>query len=176
MCMPRAMRMPTIVVLLALFSAFGHADKPGLGVPISELDVGALTVFSTGAGLPAGQGDVDGGKRLYEKRCIACHGVGGQGGINDQLSGGHVGLDAVPSARTIGSFWPYAPPLFDYVRRAMPFAEPGTLQDDEVYALVAYLLFVNGIVAEDTILDAEKLSRVSMPNRDRFFSEFQLPN
>ena len=69
-----------------------------------------------------------------------------------------------------------APPLFDYVRRAMPFAEPGTLQDDEVYALVAYLLFVNGIVAEDTILDAEKLSRVSMPNRDRFFSEFQLPN
>ncbi len=161
MCMPKittpkAIRTSGVVVILLCVIGVVHADKPGLGIAISEDEVGALTVFSTGVGLPDGQGDVAVGRQLYDKLCMACHGIGGRGGINDQLAGGHVGLDEVPSTRTIGSFWPYAPPLFDYIRRAMPFAEPGTLQNDEVYALVAYLLYVNGVVPEGTgCLNAE---------------------
>ena len=106
--------------------------------------------------------------RKYSKLC-------GQSGINDRLAGGHVALDEIPQARTLGSFWPYAVPIFDYIRRAMPYANPGTLRDDEVYALTAYLLHVNGVIEADTILNAERLAAIKMPNRDRFFSQFKLP-
>lgn len=152
------------------------AEVPKLGEPVSESSVGGLTVFADGQGLPAGSGSVADGRGLYERQCLSCHGVDGQGGINDQLAGGHVALSEIPVRRTVGSFWPYAPPLFDYVRRAMPFLNPGTLTNDQVYALVAYLLHVNGVVDGDATMDAERLAAIKLPNRSRFFSEFKLPD
>ena len=169
------MFMRNFLWLCCLIPTFAFADTPGLGQPIDESEVGSLTVFASGQGLPEPQRSVSAGRILYERDCFACHGEEGRGSLNDQLAGGHVGLDAIPEKRTIGSYWPYAAPVFDYVRRAMPYANPGSLTDDEVYALTAYLLYVNDVVPADTVLDAEKLKQVKMPNRERFFSSFKLP-
>ena len=169
------MSMYRLVLGLFLFTANASAEVPQLGEPVDESEVNAITVFADGAGLPQGQGSVAEGRLIYERQCIACHGVGGQGGINDQLVGGHVGLEEIPQKRTIGSYWPYAVPVFDYIRRAMPYANPGSLTNDQIYALTAYLLHANGVVAEDAVLDAESLRAIQMPNRVRFFSDFKLP-
>ena len=104
-----------------------------------------------------------------------CHGERGVGGVNDTLAGGQVGLNEQPATRTIGSYWPYAPPLFDYIRRAMPYHTPGALTDDEIYSLTAYILHINGLWDAKTPLDAAALSGVTMPNRARFYSTFELP-
>ena len=102
-----------------------------------------------------------------QQRCQACHGVTGEGTINNtRLAGGE--LSAEPPVRTVGSFWPHATTLFDYIRRAMPADAPKSLSDDEVYQATAVVLFLNGIIAEDTVLDAESLLQVQMPNADGF--------
>ena len=129
-----------------------------------------------GMGLPPGSGSVASGKSLYAKQCQHCHGAGGQGGPFDQLAGRIPGdafpFAEVPSApRTIGSYWPYATTLFDYVRRAMPMERPGSLTDEEVYSLTAYLLFLNDLVSADVVLDAASLAAVRMPARDRFLRD-----
>lgn len=161
--------------LLLMVSANVMAEAPRLGEPVGEAEVGAITVFANGEGLPPGQGSVLQGRAIYQQQCLACHGVEGQGGINDQLVGGHVAFDDVPQARTIGSYWPYAAPVFDYIRRAMPYANPGSLSNDQVYALTAYLLYANELLSEDATLDAGALAAIRLPNRERFFSQFKLP-
>ena len=100
--------------------------------------------------------------------CIACHGEKGTGGINDALAGGRGTLASDAPKKTIGSYWPYATTVLDYVRRAMPLQAPGTLSDDDLYAVTAYLLYVNGIIGEDASMDAESLPDVKMPNADGF--------
>jgi cytochrome c len=158
----------------ALHTASALADAPRLGVPVpqAEIDSIDLTVMPDGSGLPAGSGSVADGAAVYRSQCLACHGPEGRDGINDALAGGYGTLATSRPVKTIGSFWPYATTLFDYVRRAMPYNAPGSLGNDEVYAVTAYLLNLNGIVSDDAVLDAETLPRVRMPNRDGFTSAF----
>ena len=122
----------------------------------------------SGAGLPAGSGTARLGLPLYEQKCLACHGAKGVGKPADALAGGMGSLTSRPPLRTVGSYWPYATTLFDYVRRAMPLADPLSLSNDEVYALSAYVLFLNGLIDEDFQLDAQTLPQVKMPNRNGF--------
>jgi len=105
---------------------------------------------------------------IYEQKCQACHGARGAGQPNDRLVGGQGTLATKAPVRTIGSYWPYATTVFDYVRRAMPYLQPQSLTDDEVYALTAYLLNLNGIIGDTDEINARTLPKVTMPNRDRF--------
>lgn len=159
------------LALCAFVGISAGAEGPGLGRSIAERETPLdLVVFTDGAGLPPGGGGVSQGRKVYEQACRACHGPEGRDGINDRLTGGEL-----PGVKSIGSYWPYATSIFDYVRRAMPYAAPGSLTDDDVYAVVAYLLYLNGIVAEDVRLDAQALARIQLPNRQAFFSEYPLP-
>jgi cytochrome c len=147
----------------------------GIGRPATPAEIAALDidVGSNGAGLPPGRGTSSDGAPVYAARCAACHGKTGKEGPNDVLVG-RVPGDAFPFAsdprtpKTIGSYWPYATTVFDYIRRAMPPDAPGSLKDDEVYGLVAYLLFLNQLVPADAVIDATSLPKVAMPSRDRF--------
>ena len=166
------MSMHNILLLVLCLPALAIADNesPGLGEELTPAEVAELsfTVLPDGSGLPAGSGSVAEGGRLYAQQCAACHGVSGEEGPNDRLVGGHGSLQSSLPVKTIGSYWPYATTLFDYLRRAMPYTAPGSLDDDEVYAITAYLLHLNGIVDDDAVMDAQTLPRVKMPNRDNF--------
>jgi len=160
-----------IACLAALLAgAAATAESPGLGEPVDAAELARIdyTVLPNGSGLPTGAGTAEQGAKVYERYCLACHGEGGTGGINDALVGGAGTLATERPAKTIGSYWPYATTVFDYVRRAMPLTSPGVLSADETYAVTAYLLFLNGIVAKDTVIDAKSLPGVKMPNRDGF--------
>jgi len=161
-------------LFLVLLTATAAAQTPGLGSPASIEDVrGAdLTIMPDGEGLPTGSGDAAAGVRLYRMHCQACHGERGVGGSNDVLAGGRGSLTSTAPLQTIGSYWPYATTIFDYVRRAMPYPTPGALNDAEVYALTAYLLYVNDIIGEREEMNAETLPAVRMPNRDNFDPAF----
>ena len=158
--------------MVVLLSAFGAAaqEAPRLGVTLTDEDARTLefTVVPDGEGLPEGSGSVAAGAALYARHCTACHAEAGAGGPNDRLAGGHGSIGSSGPVKTLGSYWPYATTVFDYVRKAMPFAAPGSLTDDEVYALTAYLLHLNDIVGEDAVLDSDSLPAVRMPNRDGF--------
>jgi S-disulfanyl-L-cysteine oxidoreductase SoxD len=124
-----------------------------------------------GTGLPAGSGTVAAGRALFAAQCARCHGPAGEGDIGARLVGGHGTLATPRPLKTVGSFWPYATTLWDYVNRAMPFDQPGLLQPPEVYAAVAYVLNLNGIIAADEVMDAASLPKVKMPNRDGFVAD-----
>lgn len=158
-------------VLSACQSQPVRSGQPfGLGTPVDAAQLAAwnIDIDADGRGLPPGSGTVAAGQRIYETRCIACHGVAGQNGIADRLAGGQGSLATKTPVRTVGSFWPYATILFDYVRRAMPFDSPQSLSPDEVYAVSAYVLHLNGLLPADGRLDAASLPRIVMPNRDGF--------
>jgi mono/diheme cytochrome c family protein len=142
----------------------GYRGPFGFGrVPsAAEIKVRDIAVGPDGAGLPPGRGTVSAGEQVYMTNCVACHGPTGTEGPMDKLVGGKLPV------KTIGSFWPYATTVFDYIRRAQPFDRPGSLTDDEVYAVTAWLLFKNQIIAADQVIDAETLPTVRMPNRDGF--------
>jgi mono/diheme cytochrome c family protein len=147
------------------------ADAPKFGRPVTTGDIAALdiSVGPDGAGLPLGHGTAAQGESVYVARCQACHGEKGLGQPNDRLVGGIGTLTGdKPPLKTVGSYWPYATTLFDYVRRAMPWDHPKSLTDDEVYAVSAYILNLSGIVGMDDVLDAQSLPKVKMPNRDGF--------
>jgi len=145
-------------------------EGPGLGVEITAEDLAPwdISIETDGGGLPPGSGNAAAGARVYAAKCLACHGEEGAGGPNDRLVGGQGTLTQLSQVRTIGSFWPYATTVFDYIRRAMPFTAPQSLTNDEVYALTAYLLAENGIIDDDDVMNARTLARVRMPNRDGF--------
>ncbi len=121
-----------------------------------------------GDGLPDGSGNAAAGRDVYTRNCLACHGENGTGGLNDALSGGHGSIQGPQPQKTVGSYWPYATTIFDYLRRAMPLTSPGVLSNDELYAVTAYLLYINDIIAEDAEMNADSLPDVKMPNRDNF--------
>jgi mono/diheme cytochrome c family protein len=172
---PRGAVIASVVAAsLALVSNAGAgADAQtayGIGTPLTQQDIAAwnIDVAPDGRGLPAGSGDVLTGAHIFAAQCAACHGAQGQGLIGDALVGGQGTLATAKPKRTIGSYWPYATTLFDYIRRAMPYNAPESLSADEVYAVCAYLLSQNGVVPPDTRLDAVSLPQVKMPNRDGF--------
>ena len=131
-----------------------------------------IDVSPNGAGLPPGRGDVRQGEAIFAAKCAACHGAHGEGKPMDRLVGGIGTLRDKKPVKTVGSFWPYATTLFDYVRRAMPFNAPQSLTPDQVYAVSAYVLYLNGLVAEDAALDEKSLPKIEMPNRSHFVSAF----
>jgi len=143
---------------------------PDLGVPATaaQIESGDVSIGPDGAGLPPGSGTPAQGEAIFNTKCLACHGLQGSGTVNDQLVGGQGTLTTTTPVKTIGSYWPYATTVFDYVRRAMPYPTPHSLSDPDVYALTAYLLNLNGVIAKDAVMDAKTLPQVKMPNRSNF--------
>src|SRR6202790_4081591 len=130
-----------------------------------------IDVDRDGNNLPPGSGTVSHGREVFDQQCAACHGAKGEGGIGDQLVGGQGTLATAKPVRTVGSYWPYAPTLFDYIRRAMPQNAPQSLSNEDVYAVSAFILNLNGLVAADAVLDAKALAAIKMPNRDAFVAD-----
>ena len=157
---------------LAWLPAIGaaHAQGYGLGRPATDQEIAGwnIDVKADGSGLPAGSGTAVRGAALYAQQCVACHGVKGAGGAANKLAGGFGTLNTPGAQKTIGSFWPYATTVFDYVRRAMPHNAPQSLSNDEVYALTAYLLNINGVIGENDEMNARTLPKVQMPNHAGF--------
>jgi hypothetical protein len=147
-------------------------DRPRFGHPVSEADLVALNIdvrTPDGLGLPPGSGSVAAGRQVYDAKCAGCHGPEAKGGpVYGAMVGGIGSMNKNPRVLTPGSMYPYAPVLFDYVRRAMPMDRPQSLTNDEVYAVSAYILNLNGIVPADAVMDARTLTAVKMPNRDAF--------
>lgn len=161
--LPAAIGLSAVVTL-------AQAENFGIGTPATEAEIAGwnISVGPNGTNLPAGSGDTATGKALYEEKCVACHGEKGEGGIGDVLVGGQGTLASDKPVKTIGSYWEFATTIYDYVHRAMPQDAPQSLKPDEVYAITAYLLYMNGIVPEGTRLDKESLVAIKMPNRDGF--------
>src|SRR5215510_4614018 len=148
----------------------GTTEGPNLGREATPAQIAGwdISVGPDGVGLPPGEGTPAAGALVYEQKCQACHGVRGAGQPNDRLVGGQGTLASKAPVRTIGSYWPYATTVFDYVRRAMPYIQPQSLSDDEVYALTAYLLNLNGIIGDGDEMNAQTLPKVKMANQANF--------
>jgi cytochrome c len=167
---------PALVFVLAaaLFVLAAPAlaqQGPKLGKPVSAEDLAAwdISIGPDGTGLPPGSGNVKAGEATFAAKCQPCHGAKGAGTPNDRLVGGQGSLPGdKPPVKTVGSFWPYATTMFDYIRRAMPLPESKSLTSDEIYGVVAYLLNLNGVVPDDAIMNAQTLPKVVMPNREGF--------
>jgi len=167
-----------LATLLFATSAALAAERAtfGFGTTPTETELGAfVSPLPDGRGMPQGSGSVLEGKSVYQQQCASCHGEKLQGGIGDRLIGGRGTLvnDDPRKApiKTVESYWPYATTLFDYIKRAMPLTAPGSLTDDQVYALTAYILSEANIVPDDVIMNAETLPQVVMPNRDGFMPD-----
>jgi S-disulfanyl-L-cysteine oxidoreductase SoxD len=170
------MRRCEIAVALALCvwaSAIVRSQSYGLGRHVSPEEIRKFDALipPSGAGLPAGSGTAEKGKAIYAAQCARCHGATGREGPEDVLVGGIGSLATAKPEKTVGSYWPYATTLWDYLNRAMPFDRPGVLPPDDVYSVTAYVLHLNGIVKETDVLDANTLPKVRMPNRDGFFPD-----
>ena len=167
--MPNRLAMMTTSLLV--LSSAALAEGPGLGRVASPDEIASwdISIGPDGAGLPPGRGTPKQEETVYAEKCVACHGEKGAGKPNDQLVGGRGSLSGEQApVKTVGSFWPYATTLFDYVRRAMPLNAPKSLSNDEVYAVSAYILQLNGIIGEADAMDAQTLPQVQMPNRGGF--------
>lgn len=164
----------TVVAIVTMStSLLANAQDPSrfdIGAVITDSDLAPwnIDVGVDGSGLPEGQGSVREGEAIYEAKCAACHGQNGQGQPMDRLAGGQGTLTSSAPVKTIGSYWPYATTLFDYVRRAMPLDRPQSLSSNEIYALTAYLLHLNNIVGANAVMDARTLPKARMPNADAF--------
>lgn len=154
----------------AVAAGVGRAASPG------EIAAFDIDVRPDGRGLPPGSGTAAAGAAIYAQQCSGCHGATGVEGPRDRLVGGRGSLATALPVKTVGSYWPYAPTLYDYIARAMPFSAPGTLQPDEVYALVAFLLHRNGVIAENEVMDRQTLPQVAMANRNGFVVEPEFSN
>ena len=162
-----------LITTMAVGSLPAYAG-PNLGETAAPEKIAAMDISVTpdGENLPPGSGTTTEGEAVYQSNCLRCHGPEGGGGENlaDPLVGGIGSLTTESPVKTVGSFWPYATTLFDYIRRAMPLDVPMSLTDDQVYAVSAYILQLNGIVEPDAVMNAESLPAVVMPNRDGFVS------
>lgn len=170
LCRAPAIAALPIVASVSVWPAAAQLPGYGIGRAPSAGEVAAwdLTIPFDGEGLPAGSGTAVLGRTVYVERCDSCHGDKGQDPKYGMLAGGQGSLASAKPLRTVGSFWPYAPVLWSYIRRAQPLDEPGSLSADQVYAVTAYLLYLNGIIGEHDIMDANTLPQVRMPNRDGF--------
>jgi mono/diheme cytochrome c family protein len=166
---------------IAAFVAFAlacatpaQAQSPyGIGRLATPAEISGwnIDVDRDGNNLPLGSGTVSHGREIFGQQCAACHGAQGEGGIGDQLVGGQGTLATPKPVRTVGSYWPYAPTLFDYIRRAMPQNAPESLSNGDVYALSAYILNLNGLLSANATLDSGILRAIKMPNRSMFVDD-----
>jgi cytochrome c len=169
--------LPTLLalVLLASVAPFAGAQTARIGKPATDAQIQAinLTVFPDGTGLPVGKGTPAKGKDIFKDKCAVCHNDKGEGRENQYpaLVGGIGTLNTPKPIRTVGSYWPYATTVFDYVRRAMPYDHPGSLQTDEIYSAVAFVLNLNGIIGDNDEMNEKTLPKVKMPNRDGFIPD-----
>lgn len=143
-------------------SSIGRTPTP------EEIKRWDVSVFPDGRELPPGGGTAAEGAEVYRLRCEECHGPEAKGADQAALVGGHDTLAGDKPKKTTVGYWPYATTIFDYVRRSMPFKKPGSLTDDQVYAVVAYLLSLDGVIESDARMDRDSLPEVRLPNRDGF--------
>jgi mono/diheme cytochrome c family protein len=159
-----------VIIAVAGYAGSMAQETPNLGRPATPAEVAAwdISIPPDGTGLPPGSGTPEQGAVVYAQKCQTCHGEKGAGQPNDRLVGGQGTLASQSPIRTIGSYWPYATTVFDYVRRAMPYTQSQSLTNDEVYAVTAYLLHLNGIIGPQDVMNAQTLPQVQMPNHDNF--------
>lgn len=170
----RRRELAVFAVAMVLCAPRAEAQSPyGIGRTATPAEIAGwnLDVGGDGHNLPPGSGSVRHGSEVFEQQCAACHGAKGEGGVGDRLVGGQGTLGTPKPVRTVGSYWPYAPTLFDYIRRAMPQNAPQSLGNDDVYAVSAYILSLNGLLPADATLDARTLAAIKMPNRNMFVGD-----
>jgi cytochrome c len=169
----RGAALVTLIATATLTTLTAQSPSYQVGRPPTPEEIRELgsAIAPDGTGLPAGSGTVAAGRELFAAQCARCHGPAGEGDVGARLVGGQGTLATPRPLKTVGSFWPYATTLWDYVNRAMPFDRPGLLQPSEVYAAVAYVLNLNGIIEADRVMDAATLAKVKMPNRDGFVAD-----
>jgi S-disulfanyl-L-cysteine oxidoreductase SoxD len=164
-----------VLTVLALASATPvQAQSPyGIGRPATPVEIAGwnIDIDRYGNNLPPGSGSVSHGRKVFDQQCASCHGAKGEGGVGDKLVGGQGTLATAEPVRTVGSYWPYAPTLIDYIRRAMPQNAPQSLSNEDVYAVSAYILNLNGLLPPNATLDAKTLSAIKMPNRSMFVGD-----
>ncbi|WP_299179548.1 c-type cytochrome [uncultured Neptuniibacter sp.] len=153
-------------------SGIAQAGKYGIGETATAKEIAGwdIDIRPDGKGLPEGQGTVEAGEEQYEALCATCHGLFGEGeGRWPVLAGGEGTLTEERPTKTVGSYWPYASTLYDYIRRAMPFTAPRSLSDQQVYDITAYVLYLNEIIDEEFVLTKDNLAQIEMPNQANFF-------
>ena len=173
--------MPTRELFVAMLGLVGLAgatparaqNTVGIGRPATPAEIAGwnIDIDRYGNNLPPGSGTVSHGHEVFDQQCAACHGAKGEGGVGDRLVGGQGTLATEKPVRTVGSYWPYAPTLFDNIRRAMPQNAPHSLSNEDVYAVSAYILNLNGLLPAAATLDAGTLSAIKMPNRAMFVGD-----
>ena len=157
-----------------LVAGAASAETPNLGKPITEAEIAPwdISIMPDGTGLPAGSGTAAQGAKIFAERCSSCHGEGGKGTESGAAVVGGPPRATLDGGKTIRNYWPYATTLFDFIRRAMPYQQPNSLSNDEVYALTAYILSLNQLIGETDAMTAQTLPQVKMPNRDGFITRF----
>jgi len=177
MCMRKLMLAGAVALVASAQAATAQVAAYGLGTPATPEELAKFVAIAPdGAGLPPGSGNANKGKEIYAGACAACHGDKLEGnpakGIGgDKLIGGRGSLASKAPVKTVESYWPYATTLFDYVKRAMPFNAPGSLSNDDIYSVVAYVLSEAKIIQPNEVMDAKTLPKVVMPNRNGFESD-----
>jgi mono/diheme cytochrome c family protein len=170
----RELRVAAFSVLVLACVTSAQAQSPyGIGRAATPAEIAGwnIDIDRYGNNLPSGTGSVVHGREVFDQQCAACHGEKGEGGVGDQLVGGQGTLATAKPVKTVGSYWPYAPTLFDYIRRAMPQNAPQSLSNEDVYAVSAYILYLNGLLPAEATLDAKRLSAIVMPNRNMFVGD-----
>jgi S-disulfanyl-L-cysteine oxidoreductase SoxD len=169
----KAIALAVLAASLPLAEAAAQTPTFGVGRPTTAEEIRELgsAIAPDGTGLPEGSGTVAAGRDVFATQCARCHGPKAQGDVGPTLVGGQGTLQTARPLKTVGSFWPYATTLWDYINRAMPFDKPGLLKPSEVYAVAAYILNLNGIIADSDVMDAKSLPKVRMPNRDGFVAD-----
>ena len=167
-------RLSSVALLLALAANAAGAAGPNLGQPLTAAELAAwdISIQPDGTGLPPGGGTPAQGAKIYAQKCALCHGENGKGGASAALVGGAPLTNGIETPKTIANFWGYSTTVFDFIRRAMPWQQPRTLSNDEVYALTAYILSLNKLIGENDAMNADTLPKVKMPNRDGFIIRF----
>lgn len=167
----------TVLIAAGINPLYAENKKgPGLGKAISpeEITKWELSVFPDGEGLPKGEGTVAEGEKIYQQQCMACHAENGLGATADQLAGAQMSLTSEYPEKTIGAYWPYATTVFDVIRRSMPMTNPGSLSNEQTYAVTAYLLYLNNLIDKDAKMNAETLPKVKMSNEDGFIDVYEM--
>lgn len=162
-----------VLVLAAVVPLGAQSPLSGVGRTATPEEIRGLglAIAPDGGGLPEGSGTVAAGRDVFAMHCSRCHGPKGEGDVGPALVGGQGTLATAKPFKTVGSFWPYATTLWDYINRAMPFDRPGLLKPSEVYAAAAFILNLNRIIDDAAVMDADSLPKVKMPNRDGFVSD-----